>query len=252
MVEKLVGIPRPNIVNLKECDDRREYMSNALSALGIDSIRFHQYERYENSTVKAFCDDMIEPYWIDKGTTTSHLLTIKTWLEETDEEVGLFMEDDVDFSTVQHWNFTFEEFLSRMGTKWGALQLGIVHEGTPNMVPRKREQQDHGLQCYMLKRKYANKLVKFYFNQGDDTIYYRMPVGAALSLENAVLWGFDRVFTFPLFNHNVKQFTSNNIFSPNAQVDASVRSYHVIRAWWEKEGRNMNLDEIFENNTIDY
>ena len=252
MVEKLVGIPRPNIVNLKECEDRREYMSNALSALGVDLVRFYQFERYENSNVKAFCDDMIEPYWIDKGTTTSHLLTIKTWLDETDEEVGLFMEDDVDFSTVQHWNFTFEEFLSRIGTKWGVLQLGIVHEGTPNMVPRKREQQDHGLQCYMLKRRYATKLVKFYFNQGDDTIHYRMPVGAALSLENAVLWGFDRVFTFPLFNHNVTEFTSNNIFSPNAQVQASIRSYHTIRAWWENTGRNLSLDEIFENNTIDY
>lgn len=53
MVEKLVGIPRPNIVNLKECEDRREYMSNALSALGVDLVRFYQFERYENSNVKS-------------------------------------------------------------------------------------------------------------------------------------------------------------------------------------------------------
>jgi hypothetical protein len=251
-MEKLVGMPRPNIVNLKECEDRRDYMSSEFAKHGIYDIKFHQYERYENSNVKAFCDPMIEKYWIDKGTTTSHLLTIKSWFENTDEDVGIFFEDDVDFTTIQHWNFTFQEFIERMGTKWGALQLSIVHEGQPNMVPRKREQQDHGLQCYMIKRKYASKLVKFYFNQGDDTIYYRMPVGAALSLENGVLWGFDRVFTFSLFNHNVNQFKSKNIFSPDAQVDASMRSYHVIRAWWENEGRKLSLDEIFSNNKIDY
>lgn len=251
-MNKLVGMPLPNVVNLIEAEDRAEYMYKEFEKLGCSTVSFHRYERYENSDVKAFCDPMIEPYWIDKGTTTSHLLTIKSWLENTNEEVGIFFEDDVDFSTVQHWNFTFQEFIERMGTKWGALQLGLVHEGNPVMVPRKREQQDHGLQCYMLRRKYATKLVKFYFDQGDDTIHYRMPIGAALSLENAVLWGFGRVFTFPLFNHNVNQFKSKNIFSPESQVDASVRSYHVIRAWWENEGRKLSLDEIFNNNTIDY
>jgi hypothetical protein len=250
-MSKLVGIPVPNVINLKECEDRRIYMQNELAKHSITPI-FHQYDRYEDSDVRAFCDEMIEPYWIDKGTTTSHLLTIKKWLETTDEEIGLFMEDDVDFTTVQHWNFTFEEFVERMGTKWGALQLGLVHESHPVMVPRKREQQDHGLQCYVLRRKYATKLVKFYFNQGDDTIHYRMPVGAMLSLENAVLWGFGRIFTFPLFNHNVTQFNSANIFQKGSQVDASVRSYHTIRAWWENEGRNMSLDEIFNNSKIDY
>jgi hypothetical protein len=251
-MNKLVGMPRPNVVNLKECWDRRQYMSNELLALGEGHPRFYEYERYENSNVKAYCDAMIEPYWIDKGTTTSHLLTIKDWFDNTDEDVGIFFEDDVDFSTVQYWSFTFKDFIEKLGSKWGALQLSIVHEGQPNMVPRKREQQDHGLQCYMLKRKYASKLVKFYFDNGDDTIHYRMPVGAALSLENAVLWGFDRVYTFPLFNHNVNEFTSKNIFSPEAQVDASVRSYHVIRSWWENTGRNLSLDELFENHRIDY
>jgi len=251
-MSKLEGMPLPNIINLKECTDRASYMRSEFEKLGCSEMVLHQYERYENSDIKAFCDPMIEPYWIDKGTTTSHLLTIKKWFETTDEDVGIFFEDDVDFSTAQHWNFTFGEFVERMGTKWGALQLGLVHEAHPHMVPRKREQQDHGLQCYMLKRKYARKLLKFYFDQGDDTIHYRMPIGAALSLENAVLWGFDRVYTFPLFNHNVNQFKSNNIFSPNAQVDASVRSYHIIRAWWENEGRHLSLDDIFNNHKIDY
>ena len=251
-MNKLKGMPLPNVINLKECEDRRIYMRNELTKYGQIEPKFYQYDRYEDSNVKAFCDDMIKPYWVDKGTTTSHLLTIKSWLEDTDDDVGLFMEDDVDFSTIEHWNFEFEELIERMGTKWGALQLAIVHESHPNMTPRKREQQDHGLQCYMLKRKYASKLVKFYFDQGDDTIHYRMPVGAALSLENAVLWGFDRVYTFPLFNHNVNQFKSKNIFSPDAQVDASVQSYHVIRSWWENTGRNLSLDEIFDGNTLDY
>ena len=249
-MNKLEGMPRPNIINLKECDDRRKYTSLQFSKLGVEDIKFHIYERYENSDVKYVGDkNLIEA--TTKGVTSSHLLTIKWWYENTDEPVGIFFEDDVDFSPVQHWNFTFQEFINRLGSKWGALHLCSVHENHPVMVPRMREQFDHGLQCYMIKRKYASKLVKFYFDQGDDTIHYRMPLGSGLSTENNVLWGFDRVYTFPLFNHNVVEFTSKNIFNPDAQVDASVLSYHNIRAWWENKGRTFSLDDIFDYDRAD-
>ena len=244
-MNKLVGMPRPNIINLKECEDRREYIKESFQKYGIDDIKFHMYERYENSDIK-FGGDMNLVERTTKGVTSSHFLTIKWWYENTDEDVGIFFEDDVDLSTVEHWNFTFEQFINRMGTKWGALQLCNVHESYPVMIPRMREQHDHGLQCYMIKRKYAEKFVRYYWNKGDDTIYYRMPLGSGLSTENNVLWGFGRVYTFPLFNHNVQKFTSKNIFSPEEQADASIMSYHNIRAWWENKGRNFTLNDIFD------
>lgn len=250
-MSKLEGMPLPRIVNLKECEDRREYIQKEFQKFGIDHVEFNIYERFEHSKIRYVGEKDLIKRWKDKGVTSSHLLTIKRWYENTDEEVGIFFEDDVDLSTVQHWNFTFQEFINRIGSKWGALHLCSVHESHPVMVPRMREQFDHGLQCYMLKREYAKKLVKFYFDRGDETIHYRMPLSCRISTENNVLWGFGRVYTFPLFNHNVQKFTSKNIFFPDEQANASIMSYHNIRTWWENRGRNFSLDDIFDFSRAD-
>lgn len=254
---KLEGMPTPNVINLRECEDRRAYTQEQFAKLGVADVRFHLYDRWPNSNIKMIGD----PALLDlatKGVTSSQFLTIKAWLEETDEECGIFFEDDVDFQTVQHWNFTFKEFVDRCGDKWGALHLCNVFEYPfyrdqqyPSMIPRKREQWDHGLQCYMLKRWYAEKLVKYYFDQDEDsTIHYRMPSGMRCSTENNILGPFGRTFTFPLFNHNVYDFLSKNKYSYDAQGKSAIYSYQFLKAWWEKEGSQLSLEEIFNEERV--
>ena len=41
----------------------------------------------------------------------AHLKAIKYFYEETDDDYCMILEDDVDFSTVRHWNFTWQEFI---------------------------------------------------------------------------------------------------------------------------------------------
>lgn len=254
---KLEGMPRPNVINLRECEDRREYTRREFEKLGITDINFCIYERYENSNVKYVGNPkLIEE--TTKGVTSSHLLTIKRWFENTDEPMGIFFEDDVDFQTVQYWNFTFRELIERFGNKWDALHLTNVFEYPydvfneyPPMIPRKRMLWDHGLQCYLLKRKYASKLVKFYFDQGDDTIHYRMPLGSPVTTENNILHGFGRVYTFPIFNHNVTDFRSKNIYYYNEQAKSAFYSYEFLKDWWERVGSQYTLENIFDKKRVE-
>lgn len=255
ILNKLNNISVPNIINLKECADRREYTVAEFMKLGVDDIHVHTYERYENNPVP-FTGDPELIKTITKGVTSSHLLTIKWWLENTDEPVGIFFEDDVDFTTVEHWNFTLQEFIDRCGDSWGALHLCNVFEYPydvdnqyPAMVPRRRQLWDHGLQCYVLKRWYAQKLVDYYFDLYEETgaIHIRMPLGAPPSFENNILHGFGTVVSFPLFNQNVYDFRSKNIYYYNKQADSAIYSYEFIKDWWEKKGSEMDLEEIFNN-----
>ncbi len=252
---QLDGIPRPNIINLRECKDRRDYTIAEFKKLGVDDIKIHQFDRYAEAPVPFIgADDLLKV--ITPGVTSSHLLTIKWWLENTDEEFGLFFEDDVHFECVKHWNFTLMEFIERCGSNWGALQLCNVFEYPydsqneyPAMVPRRRNMWDHGLQCYVLKRSYAQAIVDYYFAEWEDkkAIHIRMPLGAPPSFENNVMHGFGLVINMPLFNHNVLDFRSKNIYYYNQQAPANIYSYEFLDGWWEKKGSQMSIDEIFNN-----
>lgn len=255
LMKKLVGIPKPNIINLKECVDRREYTKDEFAKLGIDDLNIHQFERYANNPVPFIGDaNLIDT--ITPGVTSSHLLTIKWWLENTEEDWGIFFEDDVDFEPVQYWNFTLLEFIERCGQEWGALHLCNVFEYPydrqneyPAMVPRTRNMWDHGLQCYVLRRPYAQKIVDYYFQEWEDkgAIHIRMPLGAPPSFENNVMHGFGLVISFPLFNQNVMDFRSKNIYYYNQQAQSAIYSYEFLDGWWREKGSKMSLDEIFNN-----
>ena len=253
--KKLEGIPIPNVINLAECVDRKEYTEEHFRNLGIPNIHMHTYKRYtEDPDPIPFVGDPELIKGITPGVTSSHLLTIKWWLENTDEPAGIFFEDDVDFSAIEHWPFTLQEFIDRCGDSWGALHLCNVFEYPydvdneyPAMVPRRRKMWDHGLQCYMLKREYAQKIVDYYFDSPKRQIHIRMPLAAPPSFENNVLHGFGLVVSFPLFNQNVTDFRSKNIYYYNKQAQSAIYSYEFIKAWWELRGSKMTLEEIFDN-----
>ena len=120
---KLKGIPKPNIINLKECTDRAEWTRKEFARLGIDDINMHSYERYNEDSIK-FVGDKHACDTTTKGVTSSHMLTIKWWVENTDEEYGIFFEDDLNYDTVEHWNFTLLEYIEKCNQwDWGALHL---------------------------------------------------------------------------------------------------------------------------------
>ena len=117
------------------------------------------------------------------------------------------------------------------------------------MVPRRRQMWDHGLQCYVLKRWYAKKIIDYYFDdwQVEGSIHIRMPLGSPPSFENNVLHGFGLVISFPLFNQNVTDFRSKNIYYYNKQAQSAIYSYEFLKDWWERKGSTMSLEEIFNN-----
>jgi len=247
-MHKLDGMPRPNIINLKECDDRREYIIEEFKQYGVNDILIHSYDRYENSNVKFIGHDKAIGE-TPKGVTSSHLLTIKHWLETTDAEWGIFFEDDVDLSTINYWNgFNFTDIVNRFGTRWECLHLCGIFESLVALVPRKRETYDFGLQAYIMKRKYASKLVKFYFTEPDPySINFRMPHGYHTSTENNILGSFGITYTFPFFNHNIFFKSKNHHTTTGEQLPSAVYAQKIIQDMWKTELLNCNLEEIFDH-----
>ena len=248
-MNKLNGMPCPNVINLSECEDRKRYMANKFAEYGVSPV-FYSYSRFEDSDNEIVGDESAIAL-TSKGCFSSHLLTIRDWLLNTEDELGIFFEDDVDFETVKYWNFNFDEFIASISDDWDAFQLCGIYETYPLMIPRTRKFWDHGIQCYMLKRSYAQRLVDFYFKDvGSKVMHYSMPEDLPPSVENNILNGFGPTLSFPLFNHNINDFKSENI-NPcidnyNQQTGPSIFSYRLIEAWWRITGSKLTLQDIIE------
>lgn len=255
MDKRIKGFPTCYVVNLEDVVRRREYMEAQLSKYGF-KYHIKQFKRFENTNLRVEADeDVLNTLAL--GLATSHLLLIKWWYENTDEEMCAIFEDDCDFDLIQYWNFQFSDYIKKFGVVWDVLQLSVVHEGRPVMAPRVRDPWDHGLQCYIIKRHYAKRIVEYYFNRGvDNVINIRMPhiIGQfpatrlGCTPENVVL-GLGKVYVHPIFNHNINDFKSSNPTDGSeekGQHETSVRSYKYIRDWWETIGKNTILDELFD------
>lgn len=255
--EKMVGFPAAYVVNLEEMTDRREYMETEFGKLGVTNYHIMSYPRIENSDIKIIAGPECDA--LPVGATSSHLLTIKHWLETTDEDMCAIFEDDCDFSVVDKWQFNFSDYIKKFGALWDCLQLCIIHEGYPVMYPRGRVGWDHGLQCYIIKRGYAQKLVDYWFKD-DRTIHFRMPktysaIEESLrqhafreakmrpTIEN-VIYGIGKVYTHPIFNHNVPKFQTTIHTNPET-LAVSDKSYHYVKDWWERKGQHATLEQLF-------
>ena len=60
-----------------------------------------------------------------KGCVVSHIKMIKKWYDETDEEYAFFCEDDLKLETVNHWNFSWTEFIQSLPEDAECVQLAV-------------------------------------------------------------------------------------------------------------------------------
>ena len=102
---KLKGIPQIYYINLDDKVDRRKYME--------DQFEYWDIENYTRISACDGRDDDLSSILTGRypenmtsgeiGCTTSHLKALKHWLENSDDEYLVMMEDDCDISTVRHW-----------------------------------------------------------------------------------------------------------------------------------------------------
>ena len=258
----------PNILSLENSKIRRDVLEKTMQSFGIKESAVNIFRRFEDSDIE--CEVDIHDDRIDaiKGIYTSHVFAIKRWYEETDEEWGLFFEDDVCLSNVNHWNFTLSDFINILSVDWEAITLcGIYETDSLDMRVRRRNPYDHGLQAYALKRSYAKKLLDTVII-GNRKILFKNPGENILSIENALVSEtYGNVYTFPLFNHNMKvQSTRNSMYESDQKfieecydlfmhgklskvpgnAEVSLRSHKSILMWWQNYGSNLSLKQIME------
>lgn len=201
---KLAGMPTVYYINLDDHTDRRKYMEDQFSYWGIDNYtRISAHDgRGDNDLgeiLKGTYPKMMTSGEV--GCITSHLKALKHWLENTDEEYLVVMEDDCDLSTVSHWGFTWREFMGNAPYHFDVIQLAVINPAELHVKMHLRFVNDFSTASYIIRRHHAEKLVKLHC-RGDK---YKLDQNVKpRAVADDLIYNSGLTFAIPLFLYKIE------------------------------------------------
>lgn len=244
MGDKLKEFPHVYYVSLEESLERRDNLESQFSFYGIvpKSIISKRFSESNDHVYGKYVDSLNEG---TKGCVVSHLKAIKEWYETTKEDYGFFCEDDLSLETVDHWNFTWKEFISNIPKDADCLQLFTIREEYDTFELRERYWDDWGASAYIVKREYAKRLIDTYIR--DDGYCLEIPNQTTMPLiENILFASLGKCYTIPLFVEEVKfqsTFVGKDDDVNNGQKKNHYVSHEKVLEWWK--GENKKVPEFF-------
>ena len=238
-VHKLKGLPHIYWLNLDADVDRREYMEKQFEYWEVQNhTRISGYDAREDDAsehLKGRIPDNVSQ--AELGCCMSHLKAIKHFYEETDDEYCMIVEDDVDFSTVKYWNFSWHEFVGLLPYDWDCIQLTAITTGDIHVKLHLKFINDFSAAVYLISRHHAAKLMKHHI-RGDK---YKLDNGVkprAVSEDTILETG--KTYTIPLFLYNIK--LGSTIHTEHIGVFHQA-PHDALSNYWQQQGAGVDIRE---------
>jgi hypothetical protein len=188
------------------------------------------------------------------GTNISYLTAMRNWYDTTNEEYAIFCDDDMSFESIDHWSFTWQEFIDNLPENWECVQLvringwspGLVNNGikaeVPSLTMRVRESNDFG-GAGLFKREYIKKILdrhwinstnfNFTITSKYDSNYFLWAV-----IENVLFSHLaDTVYNVPL----LVEYPFPTTLDVPQEVYSHLKSYEYYSALWKLYGQDLPL-----------
>ena len=179
-------------------------------------------------------DNVSQP---ELGCCMSHLKAIKHFYEETDDEYCMILEDDVDFSTVRYWNFTWHEFVGLLPYDWDCIQMTTITTGDIHVKLHLKFINDFSAAAYLINRHHAAKIIKHHVR--DDKYKLDNGVQPRAVSEDVVLES-GKTFSIPLFLYNL-QFGST---IHQEHIGVFHQGPHAaLTNYWQQQGAAVDIRE---------
>ena len=201
---KLKGIPPVLWINLEADTDRRKHMEDQFTEWEIeDHTRISGIDARDGDGFEPHLSGTVPHTMIanEIGCCMSHLKAIKHFYEETDDEYCMILEDDVDFSTVRYWNFTWHEFVGLLPYDWDCIQMTTITTGDIHVKLHLKFINDFSAAAYLINRHHAAKIIKHHVR--DDKYKLDNGVQPRAVSEDVVLES-GKTFSIPLFLYNLQ------------------------------------------------
>lgn len=207
-LNKLEGFGPIYVVNMERSLDRKKYIEDHFLKYKISNYKFVKAIDGSQEDISKILND-VDNLSISKNEaacTISHLKAIEQWLEESDSEYAIFMEDDVSLETVDFWNFTWKDFFESVTQKYDILQLAIINNFIVNPRLHLREFLDWSAAAYLIKRPYAERLIKKHKHDNK----YNLSNIRYSSISEGVLFNRALCYSIPLFTYSLDLGSSLN------------------------------------------
>jgi FkbM family methyltransferase len=227
LTNKLESFGPIYVVNLEDRKDRKDFMLKQFKENGIKDFTFinaidGNKQGLESDVIRMEELKLTKP---EIGATISHLIAIKTWLETSDSEYAIIMEDDVSFETVRYWKFNWVNFLNNITNQYDMVQLCIIHNININTNLHLREANDWSAGVYLIKRAHAKKLIETHYVNDKFNLYLDRK-----SVADHLIYHGAKTYSAPLFVTNLKLDSSIN---QNHILQSHTRSYNQIIEFWK-------------------
>lgn len=263
---KLDTIPNIYCITLRESEDRRLNFIDQFKKYQLEhKVSFHISEKFGEVKETLEFEEGFEDKSCEgnKSIFVAHLKNIKNWYENTDDEYALFCEDDLSLDPVEYWNFNWKDVIDHLPEDWECVQLTYTgdtfHEGLIRL--QRRRWYFWGIQAFLVKRSYAEKLLNTYY-KGDKIImkiqdpepyyykgfeffpdFHKYPYA-----ESLLLRGIGAVYAIPIFAENINFpatfFLNNPEFYKEVQKPGHFQSYEMTMTWWKQIGYKKTIQEL--------
>lgn len=241
-VYKFKNIPPIYYLNLDGQPERRQYMEEQFKYWEIEN--YTRISAYDGRTDDL--SDIISGRYPDNmtsgeiGCTTSHLKAIKHWIETSNSQCAIFMEDDVDLQIAKYWDFTWKDFQSLVPYDYDVIQLAIICTGPLHVKLHRRFVNDFSTASYMITRHHAEKLLKFHIRNEK----YKLDNGSKpRAVADDLIYNSGNTFSIPIFLYKIALGSS---IHPE-HVDIFHKSSHDgLVEFWSQNGAKMNIRELMD------
>merc|ERR1711924_79421 len=157
---KLRGLPPILWLNLDKDSHRKKHMEDRFEYWKvIEHTRISGFDGREGDVTEYLTGTIPERMSREEiACCLSHLQAVKYFIEQTDYDKIIIMEDDVDFSTARCWNFSWNDFISRPLNEYDTIQFTVINDLEIYMNLHPRSSIDYSAAAYIITRRHAEKL----------------------------------------------------------------------------------------------
>ena len=248
--DKLKGLPTIYYVNLDHRTDRRDYMESQFDSMKITNfhrISASKYLSSEDHKWQHLVSDTVKLVYGSAAVADSitHIEMIKHWLETTNEEHLLIMEDDYDLSLIEYWNFDWDYLMNHIPANWDCIQLGYENIEVLFFFLHPVH-HNHGFGPCLINRDYAKKLVKLHYINEKFKLNIKHN-----DFRHEKLYGMvDGFILRDGVTYSIPLITNNPDFGSDIDLNGNPPGWHrncrdLYYNWWQNEHHNFSLNDFF-------
>lgn len=248
--DKLNGLPTIYYVNLDHRKDRRDYMESQFDYWKINNFHRISATKYLSTEDYKWRHLVLDTEELEYGSAAvgdsiTHIEMIKHWLDTTDEEHLILMEDDYDLSLIEYWNFDWNYLMNHIPENWDCIQLGYenIDRLHFHLHPVRH---NHGFGPCLINRDYAKKLIKLHYFDGKFKLNIKtndIRHQKIYGMVDAFILEDGKTYSIPLI-------TNNPDLGSDVSLDGNPRAWFkkcrdLYYDWWQNEHHKFSLEEFF-------